>query len=95
MGRLVARLQHEEQAQTTSEYVLLLALVSLMAIFGVKSIASTVSNVYSRATTGFADTHAILKMDDSHQYNVGLNALSTRVNWDDYPINHHKGENAR
>lgn len=95
MGRLVARLQKETEGQTLAEYVLLLALVCLLALSGVKSLVSTVGNAYSRATADFAGVHTLIQTDQSKLYELRLNGSSSQVNWDRHLKNPTKPRNVK
>ena len=51
---LIQRLWQEEQGQDLTEYALLMVLVALGAIASTKTMANTISNVFSNAASTFA-----------------------------------------
>ncbi|MBI3670386.1 MAG: Flp family type IVb pilin [Acidobacteria bacterium] len=51
---LIRRLWREEQGQDLTEYALLMVLVALAALTSMKTLANTVSNVFSNAASTFA-----------------------------------------
>jgi Flp pilus assembly pilin Flp len=54
MKDLVARLWSEENGQDLTEYALLLALLALGAIATVRSLATTVNNVFQNSASNIA-----------------------------------------
>lgn len=54
MRELIRRLWREEQGQDLTEYALLMVLVALAALTSMKTLANTVSNVFSNAASTFA-----------------------------------------
>jgi len=51
MNAIVRRLWKEEEGQDLTEYALLMVLIALVAIASMKTLGTTVSNVFSNAAT--------------------------------------------
>ena len=51
MKNLLNRLWKEEEGQDLTEYALLMVLIALVAIASMKTLGTTVSNVFSNAAT--------------------------------------------
>lgn len=58
MKVLLKRLWSEEEGQDLTEYALLLALIALGAIGAMKTIATTINNVFSNAATNLSGATA-------------------------------------
>lgn len=93
MGGLLVRLWREEEGEALTEYALLLVLVFFMAVSTVRSVATTVSNVYERATAGVTDLHACGRTTGNHLFESRLKESTPKADWDGYFITHHNTKN--
>jgi pilus assembly protein Flp/PilA len=56
MKQLLLRLWHDESGQDLTEYALLMVLIALAAVTSMKTLASTINNVFSNAASNLSNT---------------------------------------